>query len=130
VISVDSRIAAAISLSNSQKDASDQALAGSEPSNIDLARRALFLSNSISFTHDNSLWGPSGPLDGSRFNATVGYTTDIQFSNANYYSVIFDYRQYFRIAERSAYAARFWLFFNDGKEARRFFMGGSWDLRG
>lgn len=124
------RIAAAISLSNSQKDASDQALAGSEPSNIDLARRALFLSNSISFTHDNSLWGPSGPLDGSRFNATVGYTTDIQFSNANYYSVIFDYRQYFRIAERSAYAARFWLFFNDGKEARRFFMGGSWDLRG
>jgi len=25
---------------------------------------------------------------------------------------------------------RWWLFYNDGKEARRFFMGGSWDLRG
>jgi surface antigen Omp85-like protein/peptidase MA superfamily protein/WD40 repeat protein len=124
------RIAADISLSNSQKDASDQAIAGLEPSNIDLARHALFLSNSISFTHDNSLWGPSGPLDGNRFNVTLGYTTDIQYSNANYYSVIFDYRHYFRIAERSAYAARFWLFYNDGKEARRFFMGGSWDLRG
>ncbi|MBI3195598.1 MAG: PD40 domain-containing protein [Ignavibacteriae bacterium] len=93
-------------------------------------RRALFLSNSISFVHDNSLWGPSGPLDGSRFNVTLAYTTDIQYSNANYYSAIFDYRHYFRIAQRSAYAVRLWLFFNEGKEARRFFMGGSWDLRG
>ena len=124
------RIAADISLSNSQKDASDLGIAGVEQSNLDLARHALFLSNSISFTHDNSLWGPSGPLDGNRFNVTLGYTTDIQYSNANYYSVIFDYRQYFRLAERSAYALRLWLFYNDGKEARRFFMGGSWDLRG
>lgn len=129
-ISKFKRIATDISLSNSQKDASDLAVSGLEPSNIDLARHALFLSNSISFTHDNSLWGPSGPLDGNRFNVTLGYTTDIQYSNANYYSIIFDYRQYFRIAERSAYAMRFWLFYNDGKEARRFFMGGSWDLRG
>lgn len=124
------RIATDISLSHSEKDASDAAVSGLEASNIDLARRALFLSNSVSFTQDNSLWGPSGPLDGSRFNVTLGYTTDIQYSNANYYSVIVDYRQYFRIAERSAYAMRWWLFYNDGKEARRFFMGGSWDLRG
>jgi hypothetical protein len=121
------RIGTSISMSNSQKDASDLQFTNA---NIDLSRRALFLSNSISFTHDNSLWGPSGPLDGSRFNITLGYTTDIQFSNANYYSVIADYRHYFRIAQRSAYAIRFWLFYNDGKEARRFFMGGSWDLRG
>ncbi|MBI3189022.1 MAG: PD40 domain-containing protein [Ignavibacteriales bacterium] len=93
-------------------------------------RRALFLSNSISFVHDNSLSGPSGPLDGSRFNVTLAYTTDIQYSNANYYSAIFDYRHYFRISQRSAYAVRVWLFYNEGKEARRFFMGGSWDLRG
>ncbi len=44
--------------------------------------------------------------------------------------MIADYRRYFRIAQRSAYAVRFWLFYNDGKESRRFFMGGSWDLRG
>jgi hypothetical protein len=94
------------------------------------ARKALFLSNAISFVHDNSLWGPSGPLDGSRYNITLAYTSDIQYSNANYYSLIFDYRHYFRLAERSAYATRFWIFFNDGVEARRFFMGGSWDLRG
>lgn len=93
-------------------------------------RKALFLSNSITFVHDNSLWGPSGPLDGSRFKATFAYTSDIQFSNANYYSFIFDYRYYLRITQRSAYAMRYWLFYNDGQEARRFFMGGNWDLRG
>jgi hypothetical protein len=93
-------------------------------------RQALFLSNSISFIQDNSLWGPSGPLNGGRFMLTLSYTSDIQYSNANYYSAIFDYRRYVYLGGRSAYASRYWLFYNDGKEARRFFMGGSWDLRG
>ncbi|MBI1805965.1 MAG: PD40 domain-containing protein [Ignavibacteria bacterium] len=125
------RIGVLTSISNSEKDASEAVFFDSPgANNLDHARRALFLSNSISFTHDNSLWGPSGPLDGNRFNITLAYTTDIQFSNANYYSIILDYRHYFRIAQRSAYATRFWLFYNDGREARRFFMGGSWDLRG
>ena len=124
------RIATLTSISNSEKDETEGQFSTSGSSNIDRARRALFLSNSISFTHDNSLWGPSGPLDGSRFNLTLAYTSDVQYSNANYYSVIFDYRHYFRLGQRSAYAMRYWLFYNDGREARRFFMGGSWDLRG
>ena len=93
-------------------------------------RQALFLSNAVSYVHDNSTWGPSGPLDGNRFILTLSYTTDIQYSNANYYSLIFDYRKYIRLSSRSAYASRYWAFLNDGKESRRFFMGGSWDLRG
>jgi hypothetical protein len=124
------RIGLVTSLTNSEKDATSGTTFGPSTVNSDPSRRALFLSNSISFTHDNSLWGPSGPLDGSRFNVTLAYTSDIRNSNASYYSVILDYRQYLRIADRTAYAARFWLFYNDGKEARRFFMGGNWDLRG
>lgn len=93
-------------------------------------RKALLLSNSVAFTHDNSLWGPSGPLDGTRFNVTLAFTSDIQYSNVNYYTILFDYRHYLRLSQRSAFASRVWLFYNDGKESRRFFMGGSWDLRG
>lgn len=93
-------------------------------------RKALLLSNSVSFVHDNSLWGPTGPLDGNRLNLTLAYTTDIMSSNVNYYTVIVDYRHYFRLSQRTAYATRFWVFWNEGKESRRFFMGGSWDLRG
>jgi len=93
-------------------------------------RNALLLSNSLSIVHDNSLWGPSGPIDGNRFSVTVAYTSDIQYSNVNYYSIIADYRHYMRLALRSALATRLWVFYNDGREPRRFFMGGSWDLRG
>ena len=114
------RIETSISLSNSYKEVID----GFDE------RKALLLSNSIAFVHDNSLWGPSGPIDGSRFKLTLAYTSDIQYSNANYYSIIADYRNYLRISDRSAFASRFWLFYNGGKESRRFVMGGSWDLRG
>jgi len=130
-ISIFQRFTLNVSISNSEKDVERGWLSSSsDRDNVDNSRKALFLSNSLSFTHDNSLWGSTGPLDGSRLNITLAYTTDIQYSHANYYSVIFDYRYYFRLAQRSAYAVRFWLFYNDGQEARRFFMGGSWDLRG
>ena len=124
------RISLSTSISHSEKDVTGDGGFVVGSSGIDFSRRALFLSNAISFTHDNSLWGPSGPLDGSRFNVTLAYTSDIQYSNANYYSIILDYRHYLRLTTRTAYAMRAWLFYNDGQEARRFFMGGSWDLRG
>lgn len=124
------RISVTTSLSNSHKDASGFEFNNDGESRIDLGRKALLLSNSLAFTQDNSLSGPTGPLDGHRFNITLAYTSDIQYSNVSYYSIIFDYRQYLRISQRSAFATRLWLFYNDGKESRRFFMGGSWDLRG
>lgn len=95
-----------------------------------IERKALLLSNSISWVMDNSLWGPSGPLDGIRARLLLGYTGDVKFSNVNYFTMIADYRQYFRLSFRSALAFRSALFYNQGKEARRYFMGGSWDLRG
>lgn len=93
-------------------------------------RKAFLLSNSISMVHDNSLWSTSGPIDGSRWLVLLGYTTDIKFSNVNYFSIIGDYRYYLRLGLRTALATRIGFFYNEGKDARRYFMGGSWDLRG
>ncbi len=95
-----------------------------------LTRKGYLLSNSISFVHDNSLWGPTGPLDGSRLRILLGYTSDIKYSNTNYYSIIADYRYYLRLGLMSTLAFRGSLYFNDGKTARRYVGGGSWDLRG
>ncbi|MBU1098145.1 MAG: hypothetical protein KKB34_16800 [Bacteroidetes bacterium] len=94
------------------------------------SRKALLITNTISFVHDNSIWGPTGPLDGSRFRLMLGYTSDVKYSNVNYYSLIGDYRHYLRLGLRTSLAARASVFFNHGKEARRYFAGGSWDLRG
>lgn len=93
-------------------------------------RKALLLTNSISYVFDNSLWSSTGPIDGSRFMILLAQTNDIKFSNVNYYSFMFDYRNYLRIGLKSAFASRFQFFFNEGREARRYFMGGNWDLRG
>lgn len=95
-----------------------------------LERKATLVSNSLSYVMDNSIWGPSGPLDGIRARLLLGYTSDVKYSNVNYFTVIADYRHYFRLGLRSAIAFRSALFYNEGKEARRYFMGGSWDLRG
>ena len=93
------------------------------------SRRGLLVSNFVSYVKDNSLWGPSGPLDGERINLTVGNTIDVRQSNVNFYTIIADYRRYFRTSLRTAYAFRFTTHYNHGKEAVPFFMGGSWDLR-
>ena len=82
------------------------------------------LTNSISYTKDNSIWGPTGPLDGTRFNTTLGYTTDIQFGNVNYFTFIFDYRRYLRITNDVSVASRFEFLMNQGKETRRWAIGG------
>ena len=75
------------------------------------------------------MWGASGPIDGQRFNFTLGNTIDVRKSNVNFYTIIADYRQYFRISPNVSYAVRLWTAINQGKEAFPFFMGGSWDLR-
>jgi len=93
-------------------------------------RKSVLLSNSVAFVHDNSLWGPSGPLDGSRYLFLLGYASDIKFSNINYFSAIADYRAYARLSYSTSLALRLGIFYNEGKGARRYFMGGSWDLRG
>ena len=95
-----------------------------------IERKALLVSNTLSYVVDNSLWGYTGPLDGMRGRLLFGYTSDVKFSNVNYFTVIADYRYYLRLGLRSALAFRSAFFYNEGKEARRYFMGGSWDLRG
>ncbi len=96
----------------------------------DYRRKALLVSNFVSFVCDNSLWGPTGPLDGSRVNITLGNTLDVAHAKVNFATVIVDYRHYFRLSNPVAHAVRVWTQINEGKEATPFFMGGSWDLRG
>jgi len=93
-------------------------------------RQAYLASQFLSFVKDNSLWSASGPIEGQRLKLTLGNTYDIRYSNVNYYTLLLDLRQYFRLGLRSAYAIRVMSLLNEGKEAREFYMGGSWDLRG
>ncbi len=93
-------------------------------------RKATLVSNFVTYIADNSLWGGTGPVDGSRLNITLGNTIDVQHANVNFHTIIFDYRKYFRLSKQITFATRLMTMYNEGKEATPFFMGGSWDLRG
>jgi hypothetical protein len=119
-ISKFQRLEATVTVQNSDKEVITDVI----------ERKALLFTNTMAFVHDNSLWGPTGPIAGSRGLALLGYTTDVKFSNVNYFSVVLDYRYYARVALTTLFAFRVALFYNEGKESRRYFIGGSWDLRG
>jgi outer membrane protein assembly factor BamA len=93
-------------------------------------REALLLSNSLAVVHDNTLYGMNGPVQGWRGNLSVGYTTDIRYSNVNYFTVMSDVRHYLQIGRQFTFASRAAAYLNEGREARLYLMGGSWDLRG
>ena len=96
--------------------------------NID--RKALLLSNSVSIVHDNALYYYNGPIEGWRARLTAAYTTDVRYSNVSYFSLLGDVRHYLRLGRNVTFASWAMARMNQGREARLYFMGGSWDLRG
>lgn len=92
--------------------------------------KSTLLSLSVSQVFDNTLWYATGAIDGSRYRFLIGYTSDVKNSEVNYLTLIGDYRRYFRLGMFSSLAARVSVYYNEGKAARRYIMGGSWDLRG
>lgn len=89
-----------------------------------------FISNLFSYVHDTTLWSPIGPFDGSRYNITLGLTTDIGAGLGDYTSLLGDYRRYFRLGRDVVYAARATGLFSFGAEGQRYFIGGAYTLRG
>ncbi len=87
-------------------------------------------SHYLSYVHDNALWLSSGPIDGGRFAVTAGISND--FSNARFDSFLLsaDWRQYLRIAKRTAFAVRAFGFYSGGDRPQRVNIGGTLALRG
>jgi len=98
---------------------------------VDEPRRVGWISSQyLSFVHDNSLWIPSGPIDGGRFNLTGAVSSD--FSNSRFDSFLLsgDWRTYARLGQRSTWALRALGFYSGGDRPRRVNLGGSLALRG
>ena len=88
------------------------------------------MSNHLTFTHDNSLWIPTGPMEGSRFSLGAGQTIDVRSSrpfNTTFYG---DYRHYLRLSPRTCLAVRYMGRHSRGDVPEFWSLGGSWTLRG
>jgi len=93
-------------------------------------RKAFLFTNYVSLILDTSLWDFVGPIDGTRFNLTLGLTMDLKRSEFYNKLVLFDLRKYLRLKKNSCFAIRAMGFSSVGKEPQRLYLGGSWSLRG
>jgi hypothetical protein len=93
-------------------------------------REALIGVASASYIKDNTLWLPTGPIDGERYNVTLGGTGNLSGLEGESFFAILDYRRYFRLGLQSAYAVRGQFLYSDGLVPTRFVLGGSGSLRG
>lgn len=86
-------------------------------------RRSLILP-SVSFVHDNSLWGITSPGNGSRYNLTMYGTPKTSQEGLNFVSVLGDYRTYFKLWKYYSFAFRFAGGASFGANPQRFVIGG------
>lgn len=84
----------------------------------------------LSYIKDTSIWDPTGPIDGTRFN--FGMAQSINMKGPKYFNSSYnvDFRKYFRLGESSAYATRLMYLHSVGTDPQRYYLGGSWTLRG
>lgn len=96
----------------------------------DLTREAVLSRNVVTYVKDNTLWIPTGPLDGERYNLTFGLVTDLSRARPESWVLMADYRRYLRTSLYSALALRAFAYYSDGAIPGRAILGGSHRLRG
>jgi len=90
----------------------------------------LFISNFFSLIHDNSLWTVTGPLDGWRARITAGPTYDYSRGRYQNFTTWIDLRSYWQVRPRITLAHRTMIWMNEGEDIQRYYIGGSWGIRG
>ncbi|MBM4170752.1 MAG: biopolymer transporter Tol [Ignavibacteria bacterium] len=88
------------------------------------SEKTTFVVPSISFVHDNVMWGYTSPIEGSRYNFTIFGNPGISNKRQSFYSLVWDYRKYFRFWFDNGFAFRLSGGFSGGGNPQRFFMGG------
>ncbi len=83
-----------------------------------------FLVPTLSFVHDNTLWGYTSPIQGTRYNFTVFGNPGITKNRLAFYSFTWDYRHYFRFLFDNSFVFRFSGGYSGGENPQRFFVGG------
>lgn len=79
---------------------------------------------SASFVHDNVLWGYTSPVDGTRYRFDVLGNPGIGKTKLSFYSILGDYRTYWRFWNDYSFAFRLSGGLSGGANPQRFFIGG------
>lgn len=116
-ISKFNRIEGALSFNRLTKENLDDPL---EPT-----QKLDFLMPIVSYVHDNTLFGYTAPIKGTRYNISLLGTPKIGTGGVSFFSAIADYRTYFKIADDYNFALRLNGGASLGKNPQRFYIGGT-----
>jgi len=83
-----------------------------------------FIVPSASFVHDNILWGYTSPIEGTRYRFDALGNLGFGDSDRSFFSLLGDYRTYFRFFTDHSLALRVSGGFSEGNNPQRFFIGG------
>jgi hemolysin activation/secretion protein len=100
-----------------------------DPEPVSRTRKGWISTNHVSYVKDNTLWLPTGPIDGVRWNFSAGVSTDLTRARAENFILLADMRRYFRTSLLSAYAVRLFGYYSDGAIPERIAFGGPYTLR-
>lgn len=87
--------------------------------------KATFIIPSLTYVKDNTLWGYTSPIEGSRYNVSVFGNPGISRSNERFITLTWDYRKYLRFFFDNSFVMRFSGGYSSGPNAQRFFLGGT-----
>lgn len=93
-------------------------------------REGFLMTNYIRWVYDNSIWDISGPIEGCRYNLSLGLTSSISDTRNYNRLAMVDIRHYLRLGQYSAFANRLFGYTSAGIEPQRIYLGGSWSFRG
>ncbi|MBU1099920.1 MAG: biopolymer transporter Tol [Bacteroidetes bacterium] len=80
---------------------------------------------SVGYTYDNTFWGYTSPIEGTRFYTTLFGDPGLMKSKQSFYSIVWDYRKYFRFWFDNSFVIRFSGGYSGGANPQRFILGGT-----
>ena len=89
------------------------------------SQSAFFITPSISFIHDNILFGYYSPIEGTRYNLTLFGNPGFNDTKRSFASLLLDYRTYMRFFFDNSFVVRFAGGYSAGINPQRFLLGGT-----
>ncbi|MFH1198438.1 MAG: BamA/TamA family outer membrane protein, partial [bacterium] len=89
------------------------------------SQNATFIVPSISYVHDNTMWGYFSPIQGTRYKFDLFANPGFTNSKQSFFTFMMDYRKYFRFWYDNSFVFRLSGGYSGGGNPQRFFMGGT-----
>ena len=90
-----------------------------------LRQKRTLIIPTVSYVHDNTLWGYTSPNNGSRYNINAMFSPSLGSNSIDFQTYTADYRRYFKFWKTYSFVMRYSGGISVGKNAQQFFIGGT-----